>query len=198
MKVRAPRRGVVTGSAVAQGKYVGAGAALFTIAPLDRVWAIVDVPASDVGRVRQGQRATVVVDAHPGDRFVGEVALVRVAMTSRTGTLQVRVPLANPGLRLRPGMAGDATIEVDAAVALVVPAEAVVDAGEHRWVLVDGEGGRLVPREVRVGVSDGGRIEILSGVAEGERVVTTARFLLDSESDVRAALGALLQSAPTR
>ncbi len=110
------------------------------------------------------------------------------ALASGSRTLQARIELRNPGLKLRPGMYGDVSLALGELTAVTVPADAVVDTGELQYVFVSRGSGRFEPRRVRAGWRGAGRVALLSGVAEGERVVTTANFLLDSESRLRAAI----------
>lgn len=188
VNVRAPVSGHVARRAAVRGLYAQPGTELFQIADLSTVWVIADVHESELGRVKVGQRASLELAAYPGERFAGRIAFVYPALAAGSRTLQARVELRNPGLRLRPGMFGDVTVELGAERAVVVPAEALIDTGERRYVFVSKGSGRFEPREVRVGWSAGGKVAVQEGVAEGERVVTTASFLLDSESRLRAAV----------
>jgi Cu(I)/Ag(I) efflux system membrane fusion protein len=186
--VRAPGRGYVARKNVVKGVYVQAGTELFQLADLSTVWVLIDVPEGDLARVRVGQKATFETGSAPGHRFVGKVQFIYPALNTGSRTLQARVELGNPRLELRPGMFGDVTLETGAAEAVVIPADALVDTGEHRYVFVDRGGGRFEPRAIRPGASGGGKVAVLSGLAAGERVVTRANFLLDSESRLRAAV----------
>jgi Cu(I)/Ag(I) efflux system membrane fusion protein len=186
--VRSPGRGYVARKGVLKGLYVQAGTELFQVADLSSVWVLVDVYESELSRVRLGQQATFEAAAAPGRRFVGKVQFIYPALNTGSRTLQARVELANPRLELRPGMFGDVTLETGADEAVVIPADALVDTGDHRYVFVDRGGGRFEPRAVRTGASGGGKVAVLEGLAAGERVVTRANFLLDSESRLRAAV----------
>jgi multidrug efflux pump subunit AcrA (membrane-fusion protein) len=189
VNVRAPARGHVARRAAVRGVFVQPGTELFQIADLSTVWVIADVHESDIGRVKVGQRAVLELTAWPGERFAGRITFVYPALAAGSRTLQARIELPNPGLRLRPGMYGDVTVELGAAAAVVVPADAVVDTGELQYAFVSKGSGRFEPRRVRVGWSGAGKVAILEGLEAGERVVTTANFLLDSESRLRAAAG---------
>lgn len=186
--IRAPVRGHVARKAAVRGGYVTPGTELFQIADLSTVWAVADVYESELGRVRVGQRAVLELPAWPGERFSGRVTFVAPALAAGSRTLQARIELKNPGLKLRPGMYGDVTLDLGAQPAVSVPADALVDTGDVQYVFVSRGNGRFEPRRVRVGWRGGGRVALLDGVAEGERVVTTANFLLDSESRLRAAI----------
>jgi multidrug efflux pump subunit AcrA (membrane-fusion protein) len=186
--IRSPVRGHVARKGALRGLYVSPGTELFQIADLGTVWAVADVQQGEIGRVRVGQRAEVELPAWPGERFSGKVTFVSPALAAASRTLQARIELRNPGLRLRPGMFGDATLDLGAVTAVTVPADAVVDTGEDQYVFVSRGNGRFEPRRIRAGWRGGGRVAVLDGIAEGERVVTTANFLLDSESRLRAAI----------
>lgn len=196
INVRSPVRGYVSRKSVLKGLYVQSGTELFQLADLSNVWVLVDVYESEIARVKVGQQATFEVKAYPGKRFVGRVQFIYPALNTGSRTLQARVELRNPSLELRPGMFGDVTLDLGATQAVVVPVEALVDTGEHRYVFVDRGGGRYEPRAVEPGWSGGGRVAILSGLAEGEKVVTTANFLLDSESRLRAAVEGFNSAGP--
>jgi Cu(I)/Ag(I) efflux system membrane fusion protein len=186
--IRSPVRGYVARKSAVRGVYVTPGTELFQISDLSTVWAVADVYEAEIGRVRVGQRAILELPAWPAERFAGKVTFVSPALASGSRTLQARVELRNPGLKLRPGMYGDVTLDLGALTAVTVPADALVDTGELQYVFVSRGSGRFEPRRVRAGWRGAGRVALLSGVAEGERVVTTANFLLDSESRLRAAI----------
>jgi Cu(I)/Ag(I) efflux system membrane fusion protein len=188
VNLRAPVSGHVAKKAALRGIYVTPGTELFQIADLSTVWLIADVYESEIGRVKVGQKAVLELPAYPGERFTGKVTFVYPALAPGSRTLQARIAFRNPGLKILPGMYGDVTLDLGDQNAIVVPSEALVDTGEVQYVFVSKGGGRFEPRRVRSGWSGGGRVAVLEGLAEGERVVTTANFLLDSESRLRAAI----------
>jgi Cu(I)/Ag(I) efflux system membrane fusion protein len=188
VNVRSPARGHVARRSAIAGVYVQPGTELFQVVDLSSVWVIADVYEGELGRVKVGQRATFALAAWPGETFSGSVTFVYPALNPATRTLQARLELENPELKLRPGMYGDVSVDVGAADGVVVPREALVDTGEVQYVFVSRGAGRFEPRRVRAGLASGDDIAILDGLAEGERVVSTATFLLDSESRLRAAL----------
>jgi Cu(I)/Ag(I) efflux system membrane fusion protein len=188
VNLRAPVSGHVAKKAALRGIYVTPGTELFQIADLSTVWLIADVYESEIGRVKVGQKAVLELPAYPGERFTGKVTFVYPALAPGSRTLQARIEFRNPGLKLRPGMYGDVTLDLGDQNAIVIPSEALVDTGEVQYVFVSKGAGRFEPRRVRSGWSGGGRVAVLEGLAEGERVVTTANFLLDSESRLRAAI----------
>jgi len=186
--VRAPGRGYVVRKSVVKGAYVQTGTELFQLADLATVWVLVDVYESDLARVRLGQKASFEAASAPGRRYPGRVQFIYPGLNTGSRTLQARVELANPRLELRPGMFGDVTLETGAAEAVVIPSDALVDTGDHRYVFIDRGGGRFEPRQVTTGASGDGKVAVLSGLVAGDRVVTRASFLLDSESRMRAAV----------
>jgi Cu(I)/Ag(I) efflux system membrane fusion protein len=190
LAIRSPSAGYVARKNAVLGLYVEPGTELFQIADLSRVWLMVDVHEQEIERLRKGARTRLSLAAFPGETFTGAVQLIYPALESDTRTLRVRVELKNPGLRLRPGMYGDAIIDLPAAEGLAVPSEAIVDTGARQYLFVALEQGRFEPREVRLGARAEDRVQVITGVTEGETVVTTANFLLDSESRLEASIRA--------
>jgi Cu(I)/Ag(I) efflux system membrane fusion protein len=169
---------------------------LFDIADLSHVWVLADVYESDLPLVRVGMRAKLSVPYLPGRSFEGAVTYVSPTVEEQTRTVKVRIELANEGERLKPDMFADVLLSAELDTGLSVPESAVVDSGGRKLVFVDRGDGRFEPREVELGVRVDSGYVVLSGLADGERVVTQANFLLDSESSLRAALGAMGTPAP--
>jgi Cu(I)/Ag(I) efflux system membrane fusion protein len=186
--VRSPVSGYVARRGALPGLYFTPGTELFQIADLSTVWVIADIYEYDMSRVKVGQKATLSLGAYPGERFSGRVQFIYPAVNPESRTLQARMEFRNPALKLRPGMYGDVVIELDASTGLVVPTEAIVDTGEQQYVFIAKQGGRFEPRKVKLGARTEGKVQVLEGLAEGEVVVTTANFLVDSESRLRAAV----------
>ncbi len=186
--VTAPIAGYVTRKNAVQGTYVQPGSELFEIADLSKVWVLADIYEHEIARVSVGQSATVTVSAYPNAPFRGKVGFVYPALDPGTRTLRVRVELDNKDLKLRPGMFGDVVIQLATESGVVVPADALVDTGELQYVFLAKGGGRFEPRRVQAGARAGDKVEILAGLAAGETVVTTANFLIDSESRLRAVI----------
>jgi Cu(I)/Ag(I) efflux system membrane fusion protein len=185
----APASGVIVKDPPVAGMRFMPGEPLFRIADLSRVWLIGDVFEQDLALVRVGTKAALTVGAYPDKAFPGEVTFIYPMLNAETRTARVRIELANPQNQLKPGMYG--TVQIDAGAkreVLTVPDSAVIDSGTRQVVLVSLGEGRFEPRDVKVGSRGGGFIEVLSGVKEGESVVTRANFLIDSESNLRAAL----------
>ena len=191
LSLRSPVTGTVLERNVVEGQYVGADTPLYTVADLSRVWVLVDLYEMDLGRVRAGDRARFTADGVPGREFTGRIDFVYPTVSSETRTLKARLVLDNHAGLLRPGMYGQVHVAARAnlgAAALVVPTEAVVNTGEISYVFLARGGGRFEPRRVYTGSGDGSRITVLSGLAEGDTVVASASFLIDSESRLKAAI----------
>jgi membrane fusion protein, copper/silver efflux system len=187
VEVRSPARGYVAEKSAVQGLYIQPGSRLFDIADLSRVWVFVELSEHDAGRVQAGQTARLQLTAYPGETFSGKVQLVYPTLNMETRSQRARIELKNGDLRLRPGMLGSVVIQYGAAEGLVVATEAVVDTGEQQYVFVVEGGGRFVPRSVQLGARSRDQVQVLSGLVEGETVVTTGNFLIDSESRLRFA-----------
>jgi membrane fusion protein, copper/silver efflux system len=164
---------------------------LYQIADLSTVWVIADVFEQDIGRVRVGQPAAVLLAAYPGTRFDGRVAYIYPILKAETRSAQVRIELANPGGRIKPAMYAQVELPAAGVSVLAVPNSAVIDSGTRRVVLIDRGEGRFEPREVRLGAHGDEFVTVLEGLKEGERVVVAANFLIDAESNLKAALGGM-------
>ena len=190
--IRSPVEGYVVAKSALVGVAVQPGTVLFQIADLSMVWVTADVYEQDISRIHVGQHARLELNAFPGEMQTGKVQFVYPTLDPANRTLKVRLEFKNrfdrTGPRLRPGLYGTIHLDLPATTGLMVPAEAVVDTGEMHYLFVAKEGGRFEPRTVKIGAHLKDRIEILSGVTEGETVVTTGNFLVDSESRLRAAI----------
>jgi Cu(I)/Ag(I) efflux system membrane fusion protein len=187
--VFAPRSGVVVNRGVTVGTSVDPSTTLLTIADLSRVWMLAEVPEPSISLVRTGTMAHLDFPASGRPPFTARVDFAYPTLTERTRTLRVRLSAANPGGALRPGLYGTAVFETAGVPMLTVPRDAVVDTGLQQHVFV-AAGDRFEPRPVTVGMQQPDRIEIRSGLEEGEQIVAAGVFLLDSESRLRATGGA--------
>ena len=161
---------------------------LYTIADLSTVWVIADVFEYEAGGVRVDMPATLTLAGLPGRTFHGRVSYILPQVDPMTRTLKVRIQFDNPGLVLKPDMYGDVELYAAGTRRLTVPRDAVLDSGLKQIVFIDRGDGRFEPRNVKTGRQVGDRIEILSGLAAGERIVTSGNFLIDSESQLKAAM----------
>lgn len=188
--VRAPADGIVIEKPVQEGMRVEPGQPLYKTADLSDVWLIAEVQEQDLGLIRPGQKAEARFIAFPGRSFEGTVEFIYPTLSPETRTARVRIVIPNPDKALRAAMY--ATVDIAAQSsgqpALAVPVSAVIDSGTRQVVLVDRGEGRFEPRPVRLGTQGGDWIEVTEGVKAGEKVVTSANFLIDAESNLRAAL----------
>jgi membrane fusion protein, copper/silver efflux system len=190
MTFRSPVSGIVTEKKAIQGMRFMPGEMLYQISDLSTVWVFADVFEQDISLVKQGSKAKVRINAYVDKEFDGKVTYVYPTLNADTRTAQVRVELANPGQLLKPGMF--ANVELAAAprsTAVTVPVSAVIDSGTRRIVLVQLKEGRFEPREVKLGARSDNYVEVLEGVQDGEDVVVAANFLIDAESNLKAAVG---------
>jgi membrane fusion protein, copper/silver efflux system len=187
-----PATGDVIEKRIINGQRVTAGMELYRIADHAHLWVIADVAEADLAAIRVGTRATVTVRAYMAQPIEGEVTFVYPELNAATRTARVRIEIANPENLLKPDMYADVVFHggSDASPTLAVPASAVIDSGERQVVLVAKGAGRFEPRPVKLGRRGEGYVEVLDGVSAGEEVVTSATFLIDAESNLRAALRA--------
>ena len=194
---RSPVAGIVTEKKAVQGMRFAPGEALYQIADLSSVWVLADVFEQDIGLVRMGAAARVRINAYPDKVFEGKVSYVYPTLKAETRSVPVRIELANPGLLLKPAMFAQVELPVSGAGPMVsVPVSAVIDSGTRQIVLVQTGAGRFEPRAVRLGARSAHHVEVLDGVREGEEVVVAANFLIDAESNLKAALGSFTEPPP--
>lgn len=192
LTLRAPASGIVVSKNVVEGDRIVPGMTLFEIADLSTVWVEGEVFEKDLSLATEGQEAEVTFEAYPGEVFRGRITYVypTVSMESRTG--RVRVELPNPGLRLRPGMYANITLESRGHhESLAVPRTAVLHTGERAVAFARMPDGTLMPHEITTGLVAGNDIEILAGLQEGMRVVSSASFLIDAESNLGASMAGM-------
>ncbi len=191
ISIPSPLTGVVTERKAIKGMRFMAGEELYRLADLSNVWVLADVFEQDVGYVTVGQTVRIALNAFPGRAFTGTVSMIHPTMTAENRTVKVHITLPNPDGTLRPSMS--ATVELAAPVAaapvLAVPDSAVLDSGNRQVVLVERGEGQFEPRPVQLGARADGYAQVLGGVRAGEKVVVRANFLIDAESNLRAALG---------
>jgi len=190
--------GFVVVKNVVQGMRVMPADTLFEIADLSSVWVMADVYESNLSSVRLGMPAEITLSYQPGKIWRGQVTNVAPTVDQSTRTIKVRIEVGNRGGALKPDMFGDVLLRVVQGTGLVVPDSAVIDTGERKLVFLDRADGTLEPRDIEVGPRLADGYQVLRGLARGDRVVTAANFLLDSESSLKAAISALTQPAPSR
>jgi membrane fusion protein, copper/silver efflux system len=188
----APQDGEIVERAVVNGMRAAPGDVLFRIVDHDVVWVMADIAERDLSLVAVGQKVAVRPRAYPNRVFSGEISLIYPHMNPETRTERVRIELQNPDDLLRPDMYADVEIATGTeAPVLTVSDTAVIDSGARQVVLIDKGDGRFEPRPVKIGRRGDGFVEIKEGAAEGDKVVVAANFLIDAESNLKAALQGL-------
>ena len=187
----APRTGIVVERTAVDGMKAAAGESLFRLADISVVWVLADVPEGDLPAIAVGEPATV-KPRGSNRTYAGKIALIYPSINARTRTARVRIELPNADGALLPDMYAEVEIAIGSGKpVLAVPDSAVIDSGDRRIVILDKGEGRLEPRPVRTGRRGGGDVEVKDGVSAGDRVVTSANFLIDAESNLKAALQGL-------
>mgnify|MGYP001274491334 CR=1 FL=1 len=199
LTLRSPADGVVLEKMAVEGMRFMPGELLYRVADLSSVWLLADVFEQDLGVVRAGQDAKITVNAYPGTTFSGKVAFIYPAVSPETRTGKVRIVVPNPDGRLKTGMYAGVALgsAVTGGPVVAVPETAVINSGTRQTVLVERGEGMFQPREVKLGAHADGYYEVREGLAAGERVVVSANFLIDAESNLRAALKAFAPPAAT-
>ena len=193
--IYAPISGFVIEKEVLSGQKIMPGENLFKIADLSTVWVFGDIYEYELPYVKLGQEAMISLSYFPGETFSGKITYIYPYLNSETRTNRVRIAVKNPEFKLKPEMYANLEIHVDYGAKLAIPAGAVLDAGVKNFAFVDKGDGYFEPREVKLGVKGEGIYEVLGGVAEGEKVVTSANFLIDSESSLKSALQQMTQGS---
>jgi len=194
----APGPGVVVDLKAREGMEVDPNMRLYTIADLSHIWVYADVYEYELPWIEVGQRGVAVLSYLPGQRFEGEVTYVYPFLDPKTRTARVRLEFDNPKLVLKPDMFANVTIQTETrAGVLAVPSEAILRSGQRTLAIVALGEGRFEPRPVRLGIDGGdGWVEVSEGLREGERVVTSGQFLIDSESRLQEAVQKMLEPQP--
>ncbi|WP_334182252.1 efflux RND transporter periplasmic adaptor subunit [Novosphingobium sp.] len=182
--VSTPTAGVIKTLGVRAGMTLASGQTLAEINGLGTVWLNAAVPEALAGRLRPGQLLSATLPAYPGETFSGKIAAVLPDVQTDSRTLTVRAELSNPSGRLKPGMFASVTIDGENAPSLLVPSEAVIRTGKRTLVVLALANGRYRPAEVQPGRDNGGVTEILAGLSEGEKIVASGQFLIDSEANL--------------
>ncbi|HET9108466.1 MAG TPA: FixH family protein [Steroidobacteraceae bacterium] len=188
--IDSPVTGYVTQREALPNAYAEPGTRLYTVADLSTIWVFAHVFQNDLGRLKVGDRAHLTVDTYPGRRFTGRVDFIYPEIDPSTRTARVRLRFANPTLKLVPGMFVNVSLEAPMGERVVIPASGVLQTGTRQIVFVDRGDGYLEPRDVRLGAEVGDEYIVLEGLKPGERIVTSANFLIDSQSQLQAALSA--------
>ena len=192
----APASGYITEKNVLPNMYVQPDTKLYTVADLSTVWVNAQVFQPDIGKIKPGDAAQITVDAYPGKAFNGRIDQILPQVDPNTRTVRVRLVIPNPQLKLKPGMYVNVSLKVAMGRQLVVPATAVLQSGTSQVVFVNRGDGNLEPRQVVTGARVGDDFIVAKGLKPNESVVTTANFLIDSESQLQAASGSYVPPPP--
>lgn len=188
LHIHSPAAGIVTRIGAREGQHVSPATELYVIADLSRVWAYAHIFEYELPWVKVGDEAQMTLAARPGQVFHGQVAYIYPYAESKTRTVKVRIEFDNPSLALKPETFVEITVQASKQESVtVIPSEAVVRSGSEAQVFVVRSPGKFEPRKVELGLQSGGRVIVLKGVVPGEEIVTSAQFLIDSESKLREA-----------
>jgi Cu(I)/Ag(I) efflux system membrane fusion protein/cobalt-zinc-cadmium efflux system membrane fusion protein len=187
--IPSPASGYITERNAIPNLYADPSTRLYTIADLSRVWIEAQVFQDDIGRVRPGERADVTMDAYPGTVLHGSVGSILPQVDAATRTVKVRIAVANPGLRLKPGMYVNVSLQSNLGKQLAVPSSAIFESGLRHIAFLDHGNGNLEPKEVQLGAHVGDSVIVTGGLQLHQRIVTSANFLIDSESQLQASAG---------
>jgi membrane fusion protein, copper/silver efflux system len=196
LTLTSPIAGVVTAKNIVQGSRLTMGETPFEITDLSEVWVLADAHESDLPRVRLGTPVTLTLEAVPDHAFTGRVSFIEPVLDPKTRTVKVRLAFANPRGELRPEMFGEVVFHTRPHQGLRVPVDSIIDSGDRKVVFVAVGDGRFEPRAVKAGGMAGDLVEVTEGVRAGEQVVVRASFLVDSESQLKAALAAVTSKPP--
>jgi len=196
LEIDSPVSGFITERNALPNQMVQPDTHIYTIADLSNVWVFAQVLQNDLSRVHAGAAATLTLDSYPGRVFLGRVDFIYPDVDMTTRTARARLVFPNPNLSLKPGMYVNVVLKVPLGNQLVIPASGVLQSGTRQIVFVDRGAGYLEPREVQTGGQAGDEYIVLKGLKAGERIVTSANFLIDSESQLQAAIGSFAPPPP--
>ncbi len=195
MTLYSPQNGIVVHKSVFDGMHIKSGEHLYRIGDISTIWVYADIYEYELSWIEEGQKTQMTLAYYPGETFEGKITFVYPFLESKTRTVKVRIEFPNYDWKLKPNMYVNVNIMSEVAKeTVVVPDNAVIHSGERQIVIVDKGGGKFQPREVTLGVEAGGYYQVLDGVYEGERIVTSANFLIDSESNLKAAISAMISA----
>jgi len=195
LHIHSPFDGAIINIGAREGQYVTPTTELYKIADLSKVWVLADVYESEVSWIQEGDPVEMKLSAIPGKVFTGRVGYIYPYAEAKTRTIKVRLEFDNPDMLLKPDMFADVTIHAQRKVdAIVIPSEAVVRSGEREQVFVTRGHGKFEPRDITLGVSSKGLVQVLEGLSAGETVVTSSQFLIDSESKLREATAKMMEA----
>lgn len=194
--IYSPVSGYITERNALPNLYVEPSTRLYTVADLSQVWVNAQIFQDDIGRLKPGDAAVITVDSYPGRNFAGRIEDILPQVDMATRTVRVRLAIANPGLKLKPGMFVNVGLKTNLGRQLVVPASAVLQSGTRQLVFLNHGNGNLEPKEIAVGPRVGDDFVVLKGLEAHQSIVTSANFLIDSESQLQAAAGSSVPPPP--
>lgn len=197
LTLHAPVSGIVLEKNVIEGQAVRAGESLYRIADLSEVWVEAEIFEADLALVEEGMAATVEFAGLPGLTYAGRVEYVYPVLEEASRAMRARVAIPNPGGRIKPGMYATVMLERVLGEVLTIPRAAVLRSGDKAVVFVDMGEGRLMPHELTMGIEGDELAEVLAGVEPGMRVVTSAQYLIDSESNLAEVMRSMMAQMGT-
>ncbi|MDQ6953274.1 MAG: efflux RND transporter periplasmic adaptor subunit [Mariprofundaceae bacterium] len=195
LHIHSPFDGIVVNIGARDGQFVTPQTELYMIADLSNVWTYVDVYEYELPWIKLGDEVDMRLASLPGEKFSGKITYIYPYLNAKTRTIKIRLEFKNPDMKLKPNMFADVTIHASKQInAIVIPSEAVLRTGTRNAVFVVRGPGKYEPRDVKLGISSDGLVQILEGVKAGEEVVTSAQFLIDSESKLREAAAKMMEA----
>jgi Cu(I)/Ag(I) efflux system membrane fusion protein/cobalt-zinc-cadmium efflux system membrane fusion protein len=195
-EIDSPASGLIIERNALPTMYVQPGTKLYSIADLSTVWVYAQLFQNDIGRVKVGDSALITVDSYPGRTFPGRVSFISPQLDQTTRTARVRLEILNPDMKLSLGMFVNVKLDLALGRQLVIPASGVYQSGTRQIAFIDHGDGHFEPREIETGARAGEDFVVTKGLKAGERIATSANFLLDSESQVQAAMGSFAPPPP--
>src|ERR1019366_8451047 len=196
LEIDSPASGFIVERNALPTMYVQPGTKLYSIADLSAVWVYAQVFQNDIGRVKPGDSAVITVDSYPGRAFLGRVSFISPQLDEITRSAKVRLELLNPDMKLSLGMFVNVKLDLALGRQLVIPASGVYQSGTRQIAFIDHGDGHFEPREIEVGARAGDDFIVTKGLKAGDRVATSANFLIDSESQLQAAMGSFAPPPP--
>ena len=191
LPMHSPITGTVIRMEARRGTYVSPGTELYMIADLAHIWILGDIYEYELPFITVGQGATVTLSYDPSTKLHGHVGFIYPTLDPKTRTAKVRFELENPGEKLKPEMYANVALKIPLGARLAVPRDAIIESGERQLIFIHHGGGKLEWRSVTLGVSAGDWVEVAEGLKEGDHIITSANFLIDSESQLKAAVGGM-------
>jgi RND family efflux transporter MFP subunit len=196
LTINSPVEGYITERNALPNMYAEPSTKLYTVADLSRVWVYAQVFQDDIGRIKAGDTAQITVDSYPGHTFSGQIEEILPQVDMTTRTVRVRLVMENPGLKLKPGMFVNVNLKASMGRQLVIPSSAVFQSGTRQLVFLNHGNGSLEPKEIAIGPRVGDDFVVLEGLKAHDSIVTSASFLIDSESQLQAAAGSFVPPPP--